>query len=58
MTGKIDAQREANAYLIAAAPDLFKALEDFVGYHKGDYEALPETEKALKALAKAKGEQT
>ncbi|WP_051439464.1 hypothetical protein [Bordetella petrii] len=50
--------REANARLIAAAPELLEALEEFV--HPYSSETLTEgerLEKARAAIAKAKGEQ-
>jgi len=48
---------EANARLIAAAPDLLEALEalaDHVGYRIGDNECRP-LENAIAAIAKARG---
>ena len=64
---KLDAERKANAHLIAAAPDLLAAcervLEDLEGVGWGEVQGreadawLDETEKALRAaIAKARGE--
>lgn len=51
------AEIEANARLIAAAPDLLEALETIVHPDKKGMYATPENrEKALAAIAKAKGE--
>ena len=55
---ELDAQAEANAHLIAAAPDLYAALEAIISWdHQLDgpyaWEAL---EQAKAALAKARGE--
>ena len=48
--------KEANAYLIAAAPDLLMALESIMeaGYLEGGYQ--PTIDMALEAIAKARGE--
>ena len=45
---------EANARLIAAAPDLLEACECFLIASKGTFKFLEATEKARKAIAKAK----
>jgi hypothetical protein len=49
---------EANAHLIAAAPDLFEALEELCkGFDSVSYTAwTPSMHKAVGALAKARGE--
>ena len=47
------AEREANASLIAAAPELYEALEMMLEFPK----AGPSTSTARAALAKARGEQ-
>jgi hypothetical protein len=51
---------EANARLIAAAPDLLAALREYVERHEadGDPAGLPEYELACAAIAKATGNQT
>ena len=52
-------EAEANAKLIAAAPDLYKALEDFLVEWFEDDESTkddPFADAARKALAKARGE--
>jgi hypothetical protein len=55
----IGAEAEANARLIAAAPDLLTALDDLLGYMEGyehDYnngEPLPVYERARQAIHKA-----
>ena len=60
---KRDAEITANMTLIAAAPDLYAALEAIVsdfhssGYPTGQWKG-PEVMKAHAALAKARGEQT
>ena len=51
-----DKEAQAYADLFAAAPELLEALQAFVDYHATDYEDIPEMEKALAAIAKAKGE--
>lgn len=48
---------KANAYLIAAAPDLFEALDRFVGWHLLDIEPSQLLREAQQALAKARGDQ-
>lgn len=47
-----DGSMNANAHLIAAAPDLYEALDKCIGYVESDIIR----RKALKALAKARGE--
>lgn len=48
----------ANAHLIAAAPDLYEALESLVrDYDIGEMTDTPELDAANAALAKARGEQ-
>jgi hypothetical protein len=51
---------EANARLIAAAPDLLTALREYVERHEaeGNPAGLPEYELACAAIAKATGDQT
>ena len=51
---------EANARLIAAAPDLLAALREYVERHEaeGNPAGLPEYELACAAIAKATGDQT
>jgi hypothetical protein len=51
---------EANARLIAAAPDLLAALREYVERHEaeGNPAGLPEYELACTAIAKATGDQT
>ena len=51
---------EANARLIAAAPDLLAALREYVERHEaeGNPAGLPEYELASAAIAKATGDQT
>lgn len=51
----------ANAYLIAAAPEMLEALEDFVKYVENEIDLdminiNPELQKGLAAIAKAKGQ--
>ena len=50
-------ERQANARLIAAAPELLEALEAIVdaGYLEGAYQ--PTVDLALAAIAKARGEE-
>jgi hypothetical protein len=60
--GKTKQERQANAYLIAAAPDLLEALEEIViNAHKnyeGSMDIYPEAiEIAREAIRKAKGGQ-
>lgn len=48
---------EANAALIAAAPELLEALEDYVKVHEFlGHADRPHYQAAIKAIAKAKGE--
>lgn len=49
-----DGDNTANAFLIAAAPELYEALEAALAIHGGGYSW---GEKARAALAKARGEQ-
>ena len=63
MPGNYDSEREANARLIAAAPDLLTALSGFVQLYQegqltleGDDGKDPLVSKAIAAIAKAKGE--
>ena len=53
-------ERKANAHLIAAAPELYEALEELVSFLRAHVEHFksynPLTEDALAALAKARGE--
>lgn len=49
----VGCRTEANAHLIAAAPDLYEALEEIIKVHG---EAGPVSAKAIAALAKARGE--
>ena len=58
--GKVADEVEANAHLIAAAPDMYEALERLVDYL--NYLGVPEDcedqyEEANKALAKAEGKE-
>ena len=55
INGRTDAEREANARLIAASPDLLEALEDMtkLAIQLGAIDL--EVEAALAAIAKAKG---
>lgn len=62
--GKITKEHLANAKLIAAAPDLFEALSEFMKYHESDFFKLIAddgrvksawVEKAQKAINKAFG---
>lgn len=47
-------ENKANAKLIAAAPDLFNALNELIDFHKSDMHLkLPVLEEAIKALKKA-----
>ena len=53
-------ENEANAHLIAAAPELYAALADMISSYEALGAPLPmakEVEVALCALAKARGEQ-
>ncbi|MBC2594913.1 hypothetical protein H5P28_11655 [Ruficoccus amylovorans] len=54
--GITNAEAEANARLIAAAPDLLEALEDIVDVLDALGEALAKVKDARAAIAKAKGE--
>ena len=55
-----DEEQEANAHLIAAAPDLYEALERMVGWvddwREGKKHPYDDWEFAKAALAKARGE--
>lgn len=55
---KDDAEQEANARLIAAAPDLLDALEEIVGYTGGAETALDDEnlmDRIYDAISKARG---
>ena len=55
--GEGDSQREGNARLIAAAPDLLAALHDMVHYDDlPEAEQAPAMAKARAAIAKAQGQ--
>ncbi len=45
--------KEANAHLIAAAPDMYEALKALVKYHEREGKAIPCLVDATEALAKA-----
>jgi len=45
----------ANGRLIAAAPELLEALIAFAEYFEADFEQPPEYHKAVKAIARANG---
>lgn len=49
------AQRDANAHLIAAAPDLLAALKGLMAWCAGDVLNVPEVNAARDAVAKAEG---
>lgn len=49
--------QEANAHLIAAAPDLYEALEDVADLYQNTSDENPVALKIRSALAKARGEQ-
>lgn len=49
-------ERDANAHLIAAAPELYEALEDVIGLIPLEFEQSPMVSFAKAALAKARGE--
>lgn len=53
--GQGDATPQANARLIAAAPDLFDALEGMLEMHGSDIEEAAARQKARAAIAKARG---
>lgn len=58
MEGTPSPECEANAHLIAAAPELLEALEDLMEAVKDHYEAGGyEWKQARAAIAKAKGEE-
>jgi hypothetical protein len=49
-------ESEANARLIAAAPDLLEALEELLVQREGHYSTQTAWDKARAAIAKARGE--
>lgn len=49
-------QQEANARLIAAAPELLEALQEAKHMFAGEYPGHPTTERIFAAIAKATGE--
>lgn len=51
-----DDESYANAHLIAAAPELYEALEDVLGLIKPEFEQSPMVSFAKAALANARGE--
>jgi hypothetical protein len=57
-------EEQANAHLIAAAPELLAALVEYVERHEAEHmngatpEGLPEYDKAVAAIRKARGEPT
>lgn len=50
------AEQEANARLIAAAPELYEALERLLVEHDGNYRTSTAVDAARAAIAKARGE--
>lgn len=52
----MDDNQEANARLIAAAPDLLAALQEAKHMFAGEYPSHPTTERIFSAIAKATGE--
>ncbi len=55
--GDTEEEAQANAHLISASPDMYKALEELSEYIKFNMgNAAPIYDKAIKALSKAKGE--
>lgn len=55
--GSIEKEMEANARLIAAAPDMLEALERLVAnLDEGDFVSTTRIDEASAAIAKAKGE--
>lgn len=55
--GQIGVEQQANALLIAAAPDLLKALQDMVDYYGTASASVEALHKAHAAIAKAEGGQ-
>jgi hypothetical protein len=55
---ELDAETEANARLIAAVPDLLKALQDVLVVFSEEYSDSPTLERARAAIAKATQEPT
>lgn len=49
--------REANAHLIAAAPDLYEALDRLVNWIWSEHGMTDRVNDAVKALSKARGEE-
>ncbi len=49
-------ERDANAHLIAAAPELYESLKDVLGLITPEFEQSPMVSFAKAALAKARGE--
>lgn len=54
--GEASAIQDANAHLIAAAPELYEALTDVLGLIPQEYEESPMVAFAKAVLTKAKGE--
>jgi hypothetical protein len=52
----VDLQKKANAHLIAAAPDLYEALENLLNDPGDDYIKTRHWDAARAALAKARGD--
>jgi hypothetical protein len=60
MPGNYESEKQANARLISAAPDMLEALQSCLDYLLLDSmmeeDAAPEIEKIRKAISKAKGD--
>jgi hypothetical protein len=60
MPGNYESEKQANAHLISAAPDMLSALQACLDYLLLDSmieeDAAPEIESICKAIAKAKGD--